>query len=159
MNARNIIDKVRRIANNAVYFGDNSNYEDALRIICRKCGMTNDAIGQSYIEEDAPAHTPAPPNDLLDEVRHYIAFGLRQRNSEKIVGTDATVMYWTGYILAMRTVEDSIERKATTPPTAPIIPTCTEPFSRCLDCDERGGCERYREHRGNAGVHTPSEAR
>ena len=27
---------------------------------------------------------------------------------------------------------------------------CTEPFSRCLDCDDRGGCERYREHRGNA---------
>jgi hypothetical protein len=35
------------------------------------------------------------------------------------------------------------------PNPAKTIPTCTEPFSRCLDCDERGGCERYREHRGN----------
>lgn len=26
---------------------------------------------------------------------------------------------------------------------------CTSSFSRCLDCDARNRCERYREHRAN----------
>ena len=85
--ARDVIDEVLRIANNSVYFRDDSDYEDALWAICRKCGMTDDAIGKSYMGESAK-----------------------------------------------------------------IFPPCTEPFSRCLDCDERDGCERYREHRGNNAV-------
>jgi hypothetical protein len=47
---------------------------------------------------------------------------------------------------------------STTPPAAPIIPPCTEPFSRCLDCDDRGGCERYREHRANTGIEFPERS-
>jgi hypothetical protein len=43
-------------------------------------------------------------------------------------------------------LERATKARARTKPPKP----CTEPFSRCLDCDDRGGCERYREHRGNA---------
>jgi hypothetical protein len=92
--ARDVIDEVRRIANNAIYFNDGSDYEGRLLDICRKCGMTEESIGESYMEENVK-----------------------------------------------------------------IIPTCTEPFSRCLDCDDRGGCERYREHRGNARLDRPEGAK
>ena len=62
--------------------------------------------------EQTESGAQVPCISLLAEVRSYIAFGLRQRDSEKIGGNEAKVMYWTGYIFAMRTVENSMEREA-----------------------------------------------
>jgi len=45
-----LLAEIRRIANNVIYFDDNSDYSGALWDICRKCGMADDDIGQRYIE-------------------------------------------------------------------------------------------------------------
>jgi hypothetical protein len=39
-----------KIANNALYFNDSSDYKSALYDICLTCGMEEDAIGEKYIE-------------------------------------------------------------------------------------------------------------
>jgi len=48
-----LLAEIRRIANNVIYFDDNSDYSGALWDICRKCGMADDDIGQRYIEANA----------------------------------------------------------------------------------------------------------
>jgi hypothetical protein len=64
------------------------------------------------MNNDTNSRTAVASDVLLAEVRSYIAFGLRQRNAAKTGGSEAKVMYWTGYVFAMRTVESSIEREA-----------------------------------------------
>jgi hypothetical protein len=42
---------VIRVANNALYFDDNSDYGSALWEVCELLGMDKDAIGADFIEE------------------------------------------------------------------------------------------------------------
>ena len=48
---RNVIAKMQRIANNAIYFGDNSDYRTALYEICAESGMEEDTIGEEFKDE------------------------------------------------------------------------------------------------------------
>jgi ABC-type nitrate/sulfonate/bicarbonate transport system substrate-binding protein len=50
--------EIIKIANNALYFDDSSDYSCALQEICRKCGMDFDDVGEKYI----------PDSDMIDEV-------------------------------------------------------------------------------------------
>jgi hypothetical protein len=54
-----LLAEIRRIANNVIYFDDSSDYGGALWDICRKCGMTDDDIGASYIEANDRISTSA----------------------------------------------------------------------------------------------------
>ena len=91
---------------------------------------------------------PVRSKSSLAEVRGYIAFGLRQRDSEKIGGNEAKVMYWTGYVFAMRTVENSMERESNAPAEARaarrIGPEVGLEFHYCA------GCGAHRGHRPGA---------
>lgn len=43
--------EIIKIANNALYFDDSSDYSCALHMICRECGMNIDVIGEKYIPD------------------------------------------------------------------------------------------------------------
>ena len=45
-----LLGSVTEIANNAIYFDDNSNYRSALWDICSKLGMADNDIGAKFIE-------------------------------------------------------------------------------------------------------------
>ena len=48
-----LLDECQRIANNAIFFDDKSDYRSALLEICVTCGMDVDEIGSKYIEPNA----------------------------------------------------------------------------------------------------------
>ncbi len=48
-----LLDECQRIANNAIFFDDKSDYRSALLEICVTCGMDVDEIGIKYIEPNA----------------------------------------------------------------------------------------------------------
>jgi hypothetical protein len=48
---KEIIENVKRIANNARYFSDSLDYGSALWEICKLCGMDDNEIGADFIEE------------------------------------------------------------------------------------------------------------
>ena len=45
-----LLGSVTEIANNAIYFDDNSDYRSALWDICSKLGMADNDIGAKFIE-------------------------------------------------------------------------------------------------------------
>jgi len=47
----NNAEEIKRTANNALYFDDNSDYATALWQICSLLGMDEDDIGEKFIED------------------------------------------------------------------------------------------------------------
>lgn len=51
--------EAKRIANNALYFADNSDYRSAFWDICETLGMKDDEIGNEYMDDEStPATAP-----------------------------------------------------------------------------------------------------
>jgi hypothetical protein len=48
-----VIEAVKRTANNAIYFDDSSDYGSALWEVCRDCEMCDDVIGKDFMDEPA----------------------------------------------------------------------------------------------------------
>jgi len=56
--AHSKLEQIKRIANNALYFNDNSDYGTGLYAVCRALGMEQNEIGQEYMEV-----TPVPDGE------------------------------------------------------------------------------------------------